>query len=86
MSIEERLENVIEILRLELADQQDEYTLDMGEMYSLVDGFNQHKAEMEEMRSAWRNYVDYLREKYPQPDGKFRFKCPHHHRINEVLK
>lgn len=58
-----------------------------AEMRDLSSGDGTASAgKMEEMRSAWRDYVDYLREKYPQPDGEFLFKCPHHHRINEVLK
>ena len=54
MSIEERHKNVIEILRLELENGMFEYTLDLPEVYSLVDGFNQHRQRIETLENTLR--------------------------------
>lgn len=87
MNIEERLENVVKTLQLELKDEQDCYDLDSAEMYALVDGFNHYKNQMDVMRSAWWDYMEFLERKYPPyPGHEFELICPHHRRINEILK
>lgn len=41
----------------------------------------------DEVQKQWRAYVADLESRYPPPPGTpFLFKCPHHHRINELLK
>jgi len=55
---EERHKNVIEILRLELKNQQDEYTLDMVEMYALIDGFARYRERIEKLESALRQIAE----------------------------
>lgn len=43
--------------------------------------------DREQIQEAWSNYMEFLKRKYPPyPGYDFELTCPHHRRINEVLK
>jgi hypothetical protein len=40
--------------------------------------------ELDKLRAAWSAYESYLRKKYAL-EGDFRFRCPHHQVIHDLL-
>ncbi len=45
------------------------------------------KAKDKEIKDAWEQYKLFLIEKYPPKRGeKFEFTCPHHKKIDSILK
>lgn len=54
MSVEERHDAVIELLQLEIEDGDGEYTLDLHEMYVLLDGVKALKRKIEILEDTLR--------------------------------
>ena len=41
---------------------------------------------LEKIQAAWKNYITYLKEKYPAAPGEeWKLTCPHHEEINRLL-
>lgn len=45
----------------------------------------QHLRKIDDLKTEWETYTKYLQKKYPT-DGKWKFTCEHHKKIDEILK
>ena len=48
---------------------------------------NESDKKLKALAEAWAKYREFLEAKYkPEPDEEWKFICPHHAKIDEILK
>ena len=57
-----------------------------GKIYSAMNVIEEAQSELLAARAVWAEYKQFLQEKYPAAEGTlWRFTCPQHIRLDQIL-